>query len=88
MLSDKDVRGFEPPATGNAIHYDGGGGVPGFGLRITANDVRAFVLSYRSKGIARRYTIGRYPVWSVAAARKRAAVLRRAVDTGEDPVQD
>jgi len=53
MLSDKDVRGFEPPATGNAIHYDGGGG-PGFGLRITANDVRAFVLSYRATGIAWR----------------------------------
>ena len=45
MLTDKNVRGFEPPATGNAIHYDGGGGVPGFGLRITANDVRAFVRS-------------------------------------------
>jgi len=87
MLTDKNVRGFDPPKTGNVIHYDGAGGVPGFGLRVTANGVRSFVLSYRAKGTARRYTIGRYPVWSVAAARKRAAALRRAVDTGEDPVQ-
>jgi hypothetical protein len=77
MLTDKNVRGFEPPKTGNVIRYDGAGGVPGFGLRVTANGVRAFVLSYRTKGLARRYTIGRYPVWSVAAARKRAATLRR-----------
>jgi len=88
MLTDKNVRGFDPPKTGNVIRYDGAGGVPGFGLRVTANGVRAFVLSYRTKGLARRYTIGRYPVWSVAAARKRAATLRRVVDSGEDPVQD
>jgi len=87
MLTDKQVRGFDHHKSGNVIHYDGTGGVPGFGMRVTANGVRSFVLSYRAKGIARRYTIGRYPVWSLAAARKRAATLRRAVDSGEDPVQ-
>ena len=34
----------------------------------------------------RRTTIGQFPAWSVAAARERAAELRRAVDTGHDPV--
>ncbi len=86
MLTDKDVRLLQPPKRGNVIRYDSGG-VPGFGCRITANGVRSFVLSYRARGIARRLTIGRYPVWSVAAARKRAAELKRAVDVGEDPLQ-
>lgn len=86
MLTDKDVRGLESPKSGNTIRYDSGG-VPGFGCRITANGVRSFILSYRARGIARRLTIGRYPVWSVAAARERAKKLKRAVDVGEDPLE-
>ena len=87
ILSDQIVRSLEPPKSGNIIRYDSGG-VPGYGCRITANGVRSFILSYRARGIARRLTIGRYPVWSVAAARKRAAALKRAIDCGEDPLQE
>ena len=87
MLTDKDVSSLEPPETGNVIRYDGAGGVPGFGCRITASGVRSFVLSYRAGGIARRLTIGRYTVWSVTAARKQAAALKRRVDVGEDPLE-
>jgi len=31
-------------------------------------------------------TIGSYPDWTVAAARKRAIEIKRAVDTGQDPM--
>ncbi|MDA1315682.1 MAG: site-specific integrase [Acidobacteria bacterium] len=86
MLTDRDIRSLKPPLKGNVIRYDSGG-VPGFGCRVTAAGVRSFVLSYRARGIARRLTIGRYGIWSVAAARKRAAELKRAVDIGEDPLQ-
>src|SRR5262249_9583734 len=85
-LSDKIVRTLELPAAGNRITYDGG--VLGFGARITAGGARAFILNYRVRGtgLARRYTIGSYPDWSVAAAREKARELKREVDGGGDPL--
>jgi integrase len=85
-LTDKIVRALPAPDHGNHVHYDSE--VSGFGARITAAGAVAFVLNYRRKsdGRERRTTIGQFPAWSVAAARERAAELRRAVDTGHDPV--
>jgi integrase len=85
-LTDKLVRSLERPAKGNRITYDTD--VAGFGARVTAAGAISFVLNYRRKadGRERRYTIGQFPAWSVAAARQRAAELRRAVDSGDDPV--
>jgi hypothetical protein len=65
------VRGLEPPATGSSIRYDGSEGYPGFGIRVTANGVKAFVYNYRTRhGTERRLTIGRWPDWSVTDARR------------------
>jgi integrase len=85
-LTDKLLRGLVPPERGNRITYDDL--VPGFGARVTAAGAVSFVFNYRRKadGRERRATIGRWPAWSVAAARQRAAELRRAVDNGSDPV--
>jgi len=85
-LTDRLVRALERPPAGNKIYYDTE--IAGFGLRITANDARSFILNYhrRSDGRERRYTVGGHPAWSVAAARERAAELRRHVDAGGDPV--
>jgi integrase len=85
-LTDLIVRRLPAPARGNKITYDAA--VSGFGARITAAGTRAFVFNYRRKadGMERRYTIGQFPAWSVAAARQRAAELRRAVDSGGDPL--
>jgi integrase len=85
-LTDKVMRSLERPAKGNRITYDTD--VSGFGARVTAAGAVGFVLNYRRKadGRERRATIGQFPAWSVAAARQRAAELRRAVDNGGDPV--
>jgi integrase len=85
-LSDQIVRQMPPPVKGNRIAYDGD--VPGFGLRVTAAGARSWILNYRRRadGVERRYTIGSWPSWSVAAAREEAKRLRRAVDGGGDPV--
>lgn len=61
------------------------GDVRGFGAVIYASGSRSFVMLYRFRGRQRRVTIGRYPEWSVAAARERARVLRREIDAGIDP---
>ena len=85
-LTDQVVRQLPPPVKGNRIAYDGD--VPGFGLRVTAAGARSWILNYRRRadGVERRYTIGSWPSWSVAAAREEAKRLRRAVDGGDDPV--
>jgi integrase len=77
---------LQAPARGNVITYDTE--IKGFGARITAAGAIAFVLNYRRKadGLERRYTIGSFPDWSVAAAREKAKELKRHVDGGGDPV--
>jgi integrase len=85
-LTDKIVRALSAPDHGNRITYDSD--VAGFGCRVTAAGARSFVLNYRRKsdGRERRATLGQFPAWGVAAARQRAAELRRSVDSGGDPV--
>jgi integrase len=91
-LSDKLVRELPAPASGNRVYRDapnakGNDYVVGFGLRVTAAGVRSFVLNYRTAdGRERRHTIGRYPVWTLLAAREEAKLLKRDVDTGGDPL--
>src|SRR5690606_16625817 len=45
-----------------------------------------FALDYRAKGRQRRFTIGRWPEWTVTAAREQAKALRRVIDDGGDPL--
>lgn len=86
-MSDKAVRSEPPPSRGNRIVYDAE--VKGFGVRITYNGARSFVLNYRNRdGTARRLTIGSYPDWPVANARSEAARLKRIIDQGADPLAE
>jgi integrase len=83
-LTDTVVKNLPRPAKGNKVHYDLA--VKGFGIRITANGARSFVLNYRTRrGRDRRYTIGSFPDWSTSAAREEAANLKKRIDVGEDP---
>jgi integrase len=59
--------------------------VRGFGLVVYPSGSRGFVLLYRFANRKRIYTIGRWPEWSVVAARERARLLRRDIDAGVDP---
>jgi integrase len=83
-LTDKVAKAAEAPAKGQALNWDTE--IRGFALRVTAAGAKSFVLDYRADGRKRRYTIGRYPEWSVEAARREAKDLRRSVDRGEDPM--
>ena len=86
-LTDQAVRVLVAPESGNRILYDGGRDcVRGFGLRVTANGAKSFVLNYYVHGRERRYTIGSYPTWSVSQAREKAKALRRQIDEGKDPL--
>lgn len=81
------MRKLPVPTRGARITYDRGpGATRGFGVRVTANDVRAFVLNYVIRARERRLTIGVYPAWTVAAARAEAQRLRQEIDRGNDPL--
>ena len=56
-----------------------------FGVRMSDKGSKNFQVRYRSGGRRRAYTLGRYPVVSLAEARKMALDLLGAVNRGEDP---
>ena len=59
--------------------------VPGFGVRVFPSGIKSFVLLYRTNGRPRRLTLGRYPVLSLAEARKLAQAALNRVAHGIDP---
>ena len=64
--------------------------MPGFGIRVTANDARSYVLRYvvRGSGRERVYTIGSAGTWRCTDARDKACELRREIEDGRDPLAD
>ena len=89
-LTETLLKGLNPPERGERFIYDCE--LTGFAVKIFAptrsnpKGARTFVLAYRHDGAERRYRIGSWPEWSVAAARDEAKEVRQRVDCGEDPV--
>jgi integrase len=84
-LTDAIVRRLPAPKQGKAITVDAD--VPGFGIRVTANGARSYVLRYTTRaGRERTYTIGDATVWRTTDARDRARELRREIEDGGDPL--
>ncbi|MGA2755254.1 MAG: hypothetical protein ABSE53_15955 [Terracidiphilus sp.] len=52
-ITQKLISKLSPPPQGNYIEYDSE--IPGFGVRITAAGIVAFILNYRIHGRERRY---------------------------------
>jgi integrase len=91
-LNEDVVKTLPIPDSGNRIHYFAGAVIQGvkvprgFGVRVTAADVKSFVMNYSIARRERRYTIGQWPDWSVLRAVKEARDLRQRIDRGEDPL--
>jgi integrase len=83
-ITETLVKSLISPSKGNQITYDTD--LKGFGVRITAKGAKSFVLNYRVGGQERRLTIGSYPEWTAAAARKEVEGVKRRIDVGEDPM--
>lgn len=80
---------IEPPARGRRFVVDAHRDAPrGFALRVDANGRRSFCLRYKADGRDRLISVGAYPTWSLAAARKQAQTLRREIDGGTDILED
>lgn len=93
-ITDKLVKSLKTPDAGRQrIVFDAGPDrIKGFGVRVNGmsmrnpDGARSFILEYWLGGAQRRFTIGRYPTWSVEAARREAKVLRKRIDQGDDPL--
>ena len=57
----------------------------GLCLRVYSNGSQSLLFVYRTNDRQRFIKIGKTPVWSLEAARKRANELRAIVDEGNDP---
>ena len=85
-IVEKAIKKMAVPPLGNRIEWDSE--IPGFGVRITAAGAVSFIIDYRVGGRQRRYTIGRHPELSVAAARVAAGQLRLRIREGHDPMEE
>jgi integrase len=86
-LTDRAIKAIAAPKHGMQLVYDTM--VTGFAVRVTAAGAKSFVLRYRTRhGRERTYTIGAFPDWQTTTARREAAMLKRRVDAGGDPVSD
>jgi integrase len=83
-LTEKVLREAEPIVGRDYQIFDSD--VRGFAVCVYRGGGRAFTLDYRHAGRQRRMTFGRWPEWSVAAARERAKEIRREIDAGADPL--
>lgn len=73
----------KPPATGYQIHWDEK--LPGYGLRVTASGVRAFVAQGRVRGRAVIVTVGRFGLFTEDQARRKAQSILQQMRDGTDP---
>jgi len=83
-LNEKALREAEPIEGNSHQMFDTE--ILGLAAKVQSSGTRTFTLDYRFAGRQRRLTIGRWPEWSVTAARERARELRRMIDEGQDPL--
>jgi integrase len=91
-LTAKTVQNITPPATGRLELWDSAissdTSLSGsFGLRVTANGAKSWVVMYRLDGKLKRETIGGYPAYSLLQARERARTSLELAGRGINPVE-
>lgn len=82
-LTDLRIKKIAPPKNGQKEIWDAK--LPGFGVRVSTRGTKSFILMYRMGGRARRLTLGRYPLLSLADARGEAKKALLSVKEGRDP---
>jgi integrase len=85
-LTDLFVERLAPPAKGRLEYFDTT--FPALALRVTDTGHKSWSLFYRAAGRLRRYTIGNYPAFDPAAARKAASAALHRVQAGGDPAEE
>ena len=82
-LSLLRISKLSPPIQGQKIYWDKR--ISNFGVRVTKNGVKAYVIQTRLLGKTLRLTIGSTSSWELLEARKEARRLLVLIDQGIDP---
>lgn len=84
-LTDPFIKHYPNPEKRIEVYDDL---VEGLAVRITPTGHKSFVLRYRYGTGGKRYTIGKYPDWSLAEARGEAKELKKVLSRGLDPMEE
>ncbi len=85
-INDRFIKSLKAPVNKkHQIYWDDK--ILGFGIRITENGAKSFILRYVINGKERKYTIGKYPDFSATAAKDEAIALRGEISKGNDPLE-
>ncbi len=85
-INERLIQSLKLPQEKYKIYWDEK--IVGFGIRITNNNAKSFVLRYVIDGRERKYTIGKYPDLTSTAAREIAIKLRGDITQGFDPLDN
>ncbi len=88
-ITKQTVDAITPPSTGQLILWDeGDGALKGFGVRMMASGVAAYIVQYRNAaGTSRRLTLARVGTITPTKARERAKAALAQVAAGIDPAE-
>jgi integrase len=83
-FTDRGLKALKPPPRPKQVDYFDES-LPGFGLRVSYNGRKSWVVLYRCNGVKGRLTLGRFEVIPLAEAREKAREALRAAANGNDP---
>lgn len=86
-FTSRSIEALKPPLSGGRIeHWDDS--LPGFGVRITPQGRKTWVLMFWFNGRQRRLTLGTHPSLPLADARKKAKDALYRASHGTDPASE
>src|SRR4051794_1306137 len=83
-FTDRGLRALKPPDRPKQVDYFDDS-LPGFGLRLSYNGRKSWIVLYRCNGVKGRLTFGHFEVLPLADAREKARDALKAAANGDDP---
>src|ERR1700732_1677756 len=83
-FTDRSLKAIKPPLKPKQLDYFDDT-LPGFGLRVSYNGRKSWIVLYRCNGIKGRLTLGRFDVLPLADARDKARDALKSAGNGNDP---
>ena len=83
-FTDRSLKALKPPPKPKQLDYFDDT-LPGFGLRVSYNGRKSWIVLYRWNGVKGRLTLGHFEVLPLSDARGKARDALRAAANGDDP---